>query len=71
MFSVAKCANPQCSAKFHRLGEGKLFVRPLQKAKNRSVQKAAWLCNACAEEYELRFDRRNEVFSLVNRRHVA
>jgi hypothetical protein len=71
MFSVAKCANPQCSAKFHRLGEGKLFVRPVKNARNRPIQKAAWLCDACAIEFELRFDRRNEVFSLVNRRHAA
>lgn len=71
MFSVSKCANPQCAAKFRRLGEGKLFVRELQKSRERSGQKAAWLCSECAEEFELRFDRRTEVFSLVQRRRVA
>jgi hypothetical protein len=72
MYSVAKCANPQCSAKFHRLGEGKLYVRPLQRASaDRPAQKAAWLCNECSEEFDLRFDRRTEAFSLTHRRHVA
>ena len=72
--SVAKCANPNCSKEFRRLGEGKLFVKTLKKAVGPTSmsQRAAWLCNECCEDgFDLRFDRRSEIFHLVTRRKVA
>ena len=72
--SVAKCANPDCSREFRRLGEGKLFVKTLKKAVGPTSlsQRAAWLCNACSENgFDLRFDRRSETFHLISRRKAA
>jgi hypothetical protein len=72
--SVAKCANPDCSKEFRRLGEGKLFVKTLKKATGPTSlsQRAAWLCNKCSDDgYELRFDRKSETFHLMSRRKAA
>lgn len=71
--SVAKCANPDCKSQFRRLGEGKLFVRPLRNTHGpaRLQQKAAWLCDRCCEHFDLRFDRKNETFTLVHKRRAA
>jgi hypothetical protein len=69
--NVASCANPECGMEFKRLGEGKLFVRPAGKNDTEMTQKALWLCPECAEQFDLRFDRRQQEYSLVRRRHVA
>ncbi len=72
MFSVSKCANPQCSVEFKRLGEGKLYAHPVEQARpNHAIQKTVWLCSQCVQELDLRFDRRDQVFTLVNRSRVA
>ena len=71
--SVAKCANPECKMKFRRLGEGKLYIRPLKHTNgaNRANQKAAWLCDKCSADFDLRFDRRNEMFTVIRHKRVA
>ena len=72
--SVAKCANPSCAMEFRRLGDGKLFVKTLAKAKGPTglSQHAAWLCNRCVGNgYDLRFDRRSETFHLISRKKAA
>jgi hypothetical protein len=69
--NVSKCANPQCDQEFKKLGEGKLFVRRAEKGDKESTQKALWLCNTCAEQFDLRYDRRVQEYHLVRRRRAA
>ena len=52
------------------MGEGKLFVHPA-KGNLASTQKALWLCSVCVEQFELRYDRCQEEFHLVRRKHAA
>jgi len=68
---VSKCANPQCGKEFKRLGEGKLFVRPATKNEKGFTQKALWLCPQCAEQFDLRYDRRQQEYQLIRHPHVA
>ena len=50
---IEKCANPECSATFLRLRDGRLFIKnieadPTSKAKGHSRQQHYyWLCNSC------------------------
>lgn len=69
--NVSRCANPQCNKEFKRLGEGKLFVRPAANSAKGLKQRALWLCASCAEQFDLRYDRRKQEFHLVRRRRVA
>jgi hypothetical protein len=69
--NVATCANPECGKEFRRLGEGKLFVRPAGKNDPGTTQKALWLCPECALHFDLRYDSRQQEYSLVRRRNVA
>jgi len=72
MISVSKCANPQCSAEFKRLGEGKLYTRPIKQTRpNHTIQKTLWLCSNCLQHFELRFDCGDQVFTLIERTRVA
>ena len=72
MFSVSKCANPHCSAEFKRLGEGRLYARPIEQARpNHAIQKTVWLCSHCLHDFELHFDRGDQIFMLVKRSRVA
>lgn len=67
--SLSKCANPECETPFRKLGEGKLYVR--RPEKGAAQQKALWLCAACVEVFDLRYDRRKQEFVLVKHRRVA
>jgi hypothetical protein len=69
--NLASCANPACENQFKRLGEGKLYVRPAEPNDMGVTQKALWLCPECAEQFDLRYDRRQQEYSLVRRRRVA
>ena len=72
--TVAKCANPNCSTEFRRLGDGKLFVKTLKKASgpNGLSQRAAWLCNKCCDNgVDLRFDSKSVTFVVFHRRKAA
>ncbi len=50
---VEKCINPACSARFHRLRDGRVFVKeievdPTGDARTHSRQlHYYWLCNSC------------------------
>jgi len=68
--NISQCANPECGREFKRMGEGKLFVHPA-KGNLASTQKALWLCSVCVEQFELRYDRCQEEFHLVRRKHAA
>ncbi len=69
--NISVCANPPCGQEFKRLGEGKLFVRPAEKNATGLTQKALWLCPACAEHFDLRYDRRQQEYHLVRHRRAA
>jgi len=67
---VSKCANPDCSARFHHQ-QGRLFRFPKQPvedgrpANTHSVQHF-WLCDACFETYSLEY---HEGQGVALRRH--
>ena len=62
---LSKCANPACTTPFHYLHDGRLFQ--LETGGGASEQPAAkkpprrveyfWLCNRCAGELTLRYER--------------
>lgn len=68
---VSHCANPKCGAEFKRLGEGKLFVRPVNPTANGLHQKAIWLCDSCAQKYDMAFDKSHHSFKLVPLARIA
>lgn len=71
---LSKCANPDCGASFHYLGQGKLYeIRPEpeltgpqlvfpKKAAGRSER--FWLCNNCASVMTLAVDSARKVVLL-------
>lgn len=67
--SVSKCANPQCEREFKRLHEGKLYVCPDRKNKNRA-QRALWLCPVCSRQFELHYDRHKYEYCMIRRSPV-
>lgn len=76
---LSKCANPDCSAEFHYLGDGKLFAvhfedealrlgaggitAPALKKHPRGVEHF-WLCSACSEKMTVGLDRGHNVLVL-------
>jgi hypothetical protein len=65
---LSKCANPECGATFHYLGEGKLYeirydalpgTQPVKKAAGRSER--FWLCNQCSNLMTLAVDSAKKV----------
>ncbi len=83
---LSHCANPQCHKPFLRLREGKLFlvetdrvakpgqpaVPPFVRAKQpqRHVEHY-WLCDGCAAEWTLMYDKDNGVALTPLRRPVT
>ncbi len=71
---LSKCANPDCSASFHYLGEGKLYeIRyeaesvadanlPRKLAAGRSER--FWLCDSCATSMTLGVDSSRKIVLL-------
>jgi len=82
---VSRCANPECGAHFHRLGQGRLFhfevaSKQTQKVPQqglrlvttpRSTPKVEhfWLCSKCAGRMTLKFDK-NGVTVVSLHRHM-
>jgi hypothetical protein len=64
---LSKCANPECGATFHYLGEGKLYEirydapgpQPVKKAAGRSER--FWLCDQCSNLMTLAVDSAKKV----------
>jgi len=65
---VSKCANPECSAPFHYLREGKLFQLEVDGTEHGSLRPGLvgkpahhiehfWLCGACCATMTLAVDR--------------
>jgi hypothetical protein len=70
---LSKCANPECTAPFHYLREGKLFqidsrafAEPERAAEKKPVQRIEyfWLCGSCAEKMTLGLDRGKGVITV-------
>jgi len=54
---VAKCANQSCSAGFHRLLEGKVFVGQFRSSPDAPRERRyAWLCETCSDQMTVVFD---------------
>ena len=47
---LAKCGNPECTRRFMRLSEGKLFWQevPQEAAGSNQVLQMVWFCDDCA-----------------------
>lgn len=63
---LEKCAYPACSATFHRLGEGRLFIREVEAGPRdgrvRSRQLCCcWLCDSCRGTVTVFTERGNEI----------
>lgn len=67
---LAKCANPQCSAPFHSLQDGRIFQLELDESgepldfrlaatgvKKPAHRERFWLCPQCAPRFTLIFQR--------------
>ncbi len=70
---LSKCANPDCAASFHYLGQGKLYEirsEPVTGPQLLTPKKAAgraerfWLCNDCASIMTLAVDASRKVVLL-------
>ncbi len=66
---VSKCANPQCSAEFYRLSDGKVFSihsNPRLQASKKPAARVEhfWLCSNCAAKMTVALDRNREVVVL-------
>ncbi len=70
---LSKCANPECTAPFHYLKEGKLFQvdsrafpGPELVSDKKPVQRIEyfWLCGRCAELMTLAFERGKGVITV-------
>jgi hypothetical protein len=72
---VAKCANPDCDARFLYFREGQLFVTYRNSNGGSEERSAAicprffWLCEYCATRMTLKFD--TEGTPIILRRNVA
>lgn len=62
--NVSTCANPDCSAEFKRLGDGKLFTEPANVLLNGKPRQIVWLCASCSRTHDLRYDREKHRFIL-------
>ena len=67
--TVSHCANPKCDAEFKKMGEGTLVVCPSdpEVTVNHLRQKAIWLCDTCAQEFELQFEPNRHNLDEVDR----
>ncbi len=82
---LSRCANVQCSKPFLRLREGKLFLvetnrltkpgeaaPPFVRARQQQRQvEHFWLCDSCAAQYTLIYDRERGVALAPLRRPVT
>jgi hypothetical protein len=69
---LSKCANPQCSAEFHYLHEGRLFKIPTEARKHNGDGSKKlphklehfWLCSVCSLTLTIAVDPSNKVLVL-------
>jgi hypothetical protein len=70
--SVKTCANPDCKARFKRLGEGKITVFPignpeLWRLPAGTKRKVVWLCVHCSSSLAVQADYRHHTIRLVHK----
>jgi hypothetical protein len=69
---VSTCANPECSAPFRRLRQGRLFlIDPRDRARSQTAPGSTrleffWLCDRCTPQFTVVVGPENEV-SCVSR----
>lgn len=63
--NVSTCVNPNCSAEFKRLGDGKLFTQPANVYVQGRARQVVWLCGSCSRDHDLRYDREKHEFILL------
>jgi hypothetical protein len=82
---LSHCANPRCAKPFLRLREGKLFLvetephdqpgemapPPFLRARPKRRVERYWLCDRCAIEWTLIYDRERGILLAPARRPVA
>ena len=82
---LSHCANTRCSKPFLKLREGKLFIietelgrrpgeaepPPLLRARSKRRVERYWLCDPCAIEWTLIYDREQRVLLVPARHSVA
>ena len=76
LFRVDTCANPNCEAKFKRLGEGKIWVFDIDKPKlwglpANTKQKSVWLCGQCSSLFSVRADHNRHTIMLARKARGA
>ena len=53
---LAKCANPDCTERFHHMSQGRLFhFHRCEPGRNRDRVEHFWLCRSCCGMFTLRF----------------
>lgn len=74
---VAKCANPECTAEFKRMGTGRIYTHHVNRPEDWGLppyvkQKVVWLCSKCDHHKKVVFDPEHARVVLINRRqHLA
>jgi len=62
---VEKCANPACSAAFHRLGQGRLFIKEVRAdphdGRGSWHLRYFWLCDSCCRTMTIVGERGKEI----------
>ena len=63
---VEKCANPACRVSFHRLGEGRLFIKEVEGAPRNGRAHSRqlwyfWLCDSCCRTMTIIIETGKEI----------
>ncbi len=78
--TVDKCANHECPEHFRKIGDGKLYVFPVNDPEAWGLpkglrQKVVWLCQDCWRHFYVRFDREAHTATVVarqqHRKHLS
>lgn len=69
---LRKCANPECTAEFKRLGTGRIYTLPVACPQAWGLpahvrQKVVWLCGKCALTKHVEFDEQRCQVLVVSR----
>ncbi len=68
---LAKCANPECEAQFHYLGEGQLYCFEPPRGHDGNAE-YFWMCDTCAAEKGMELRESGIVpVAMGQRRNVA
>ena len=66
---LAKCANPECEAQFHYLGEGQLYCVQPPRGHDGNAE-YFWMCDECAAEEGLEL-RESGIVPITTRPRTA